>query len=237
MILHGFGVNINGTNVIINIVKSTDIPDIIDYSEHCDIVAKKDGIIYSIVAQNGTAIVKPGDEVKKDDILIAGYMDGKYTERRYVHSLGNVQAKVLYEKSIQINFENNNYIETGKKEIKYELNINRLRIKWYLKEKPKFTNFKTQTEIKKIRLAKNFYLPINIIKKIHYEQFMEEKKYNITEAIKIGEEKIMKELKQKIGDIENIVDKKVETNEVEGGVIVTVKCETLEEIGIKKIIY
>ena len=39
---------------------------------------------------------------QKGDVLIAGYMEGKYTDPRYVHSMGEVQAKVWYTESKKI---------------------------------------------------------------------------------------------------------------------------------------
>ena len=120
------GIDIEGTNVKVNIVKADKAPDIIDNSDYCNIVASKAGIIKRIIAQNGTAIVKVGDQVQKGDILIAGYMEGKYTDTRYVHSLGEVDAIVSYQKSKEIKLfnqeENRNYtleeaIEIGKKEL------------------------------------------------------------------------------------------------------------------------
>ena len=50
-----------------------------------------------MIAQNGTAMVKVGDFVKEGDILIGGFIEGKYTQRRQLHSLGEVIAKVKYE--------------------------------------------------------------------------------------------------------------------------------------------
>ena len=120
------GIDIEGTNIKINIVKADKAPNIIDNSDYCNIVASKAGIIKKIIAQNGTAIVKVGDQVQKGDILIAGYMEGKYTDTRYVHSLGEVEAIVSYQKSKEIKFfnqeENRNYtleeaIEIGKNEL------------------------------------------------------------------------------------------------------------------------
>ena len=81
------GIDIKGTNVIINIVKTDKKPDVIDKTEYCNIIASKSGVITKIIAQSGTALVKAGDTVQKGDILIAGYIEGKYTEPRYLHSL------------------------------------------------------------------------------------------------------------------------------------------------------
>ena len=87
------GIDIKGTNVIVKIVKADDKPKILDKNEYCNIVATKTGVVESIVAQNGTPLVKVGDTVQKGDILIAGYMEGKYTEKRYVHSMRRDKGK------------------------------------------------------------------------------------------------------------------------------------------------
>ena len=39
-----------------------------------------------MIARNGTAVVKEGDEVKTGDILISNILEGKYTESRNVHA-------------------------------------------------------------------------------------------------------------------------------------------------------
>ena len=77
------GIDIEGTTVKINIVKADKAPNIVNNSDYCNIVASKSGVIQKIIAQNGTAVVKVGDTVQKGDILIAGYMEGKYTDIRY----------------------------------------------------------------------------------------------------------------------------------------------------------
>ena len=99
------GIDIEGTTVKINIVKADKAPNIVNNSDYCNIVASKSGVIQKIIAQNGTAVVKVGDTVQKGDILIAGYMEGKYTDTRYVHSMGEVEALVSYQKSKEVKFK------------------------------------------------------------------------------------------------------------------------------------
>ena len=89
------GIDIKGTNVIVKLVKSDEKPEVLDNSDYCNIVARKSGIITKIVAQNGTALVNVGDTVQKGDVLIAGYMEGKYTDTRYVHSLRRSRSKSM----------------------------------------------------------------------------------------------------------------------------------------------
>ena len=159
------GIDIEGTSVKVNIVKADNPPDVVNKSDYCNIVASKAGIIQRIIAQNGTAVVKEGDNVQKGEVLIAGYMEGKYTDKRYVHSLGEVQAIVSYKKS---------------KDVKFEVN--------------------------------------------------DEKTYSLDEAVEIGSNEIMKEVKENFGE-EKIINKNMEFNEHEGGVTVSINFEILENIG------
>lgn len=80
------GIKIKGTNVIVSLEKATPQEEIIDETQICDIIAKKSGVITKVVARNGTAVVKEGDEVKEGDILISNIIEGKYTEARNVHA-------------------------------------------------------------------------------------------------------------------------------------------------------
>ena len=62
------GIDLKGTNVIVKAVKSDEKPELIDDSEYCNIVASKSGTITKIIAQNGTAVVKIGEQVNKGDV-------------------------------------------------------------------------------------------------------------------------------------------------------------------------
>ena len=160
------GIDIEGTTVKINIVKADKAPNIVNNSDYCNIVASKSGVIQKIIAQNGTAVVNVGDTVQKGDILIAGYMEGKYTDTRYVHSLGEVDAVVSYQES---------------KEVKFKVN--------------------------------------------------DEKVYSLEEAIDVGSEEITNELYKNIGNESNVINKKVEFDEHDDGVVVSVIFEVVENIG------
>ena len=87
------GIEIKGTNATVRIKKAEKKPKIIDNSEYCNIIASKSGTITKIIAQNGTSLVKVGDKVEKGDILIAGFIEGKYTGKRLVHSMRRSRSK------------------------------------------------------------------------------------------------------------------------------------------------
>ena len=196
-------------------------------------MAKKSGTITKIIAQNGTAVVSEGDTVNVGDILIKGIMEGKYTEPRRVHSLGIIEAEINYEKTKEVFFEKEEYIETGKQENKYELNYKNKKIKLY-KNLSTFEFFKTEYTSKKLRLLENFYLPISITKIINKEQTKELKKYTLNEAKEFAVKELTLKLENEIPSTENIIDKNVKTIENEASVVVTLNYKTIEEIGESK---
>ena len=122
------GIELKGTNAIVKVVNADQAPEIIDENEYCNIVSDKSGLITKINAQNGTAQVKEGDVVKPGSVLIAGIMEGKYTEPRYIHATGEIQAKVWHTKSKQIYYRQDKFEKTGKEKNNYGIKINNFKI-------------------------------------------------------------------------------------------------------------
>ena len=223
------GLDIKGTNAVVRIIKADEKPKLIDESDYCNIVASKSGEITKIVAQNGTALVNIGDTVNVGDTLIAGYMEGKYTDKRYVHSLGEVQAKVTYSKSEKIYLRQEELRETGEKEKRIKIKFNNFQINFY-KTLSKFKIYDTIYSEKKMKIFSNFYLPISLIEITNKEQFTETKIYSKEEAIELGKAKLIKEIENDIEKKENIQDVIVDTNEQEEYVEVCVTYVVLENI-------
>ena len=227
------GIDIEGTNVKVKIVKAKEQPEIISNKDYCDIVAKKSGTITKITAQNGTAVVSVGDSVKVGDVLIKGVMEGKYTEPRRVHSLGEVEAEIIYSKTKEIYFEQEVKNKTGKKENKYEINYKNKKIKLY-KNNSKYELYSTDINQKKIKLSKSFYLPISINKITNFEQTKVIKKYSLDEAIEEASQDLSRDLEDELANKESIINKNVKTIQKENSVIVTLNYKVIEEIGEKK---
>ncbi len=231
------GIELKGTNAIVRLVKADEKPDIFDENEYCSIVSDKAGIITKINAQTGTANVKVGDTVNKGETLINGWMEGKYTGIRYVHAKGEVEAKVWHTKYKRILYNTTEKQETGKIEQKYSIKFNNFKINFH-KKLSKFKIYDTIETEKKLKLFSDFYLPISIVRKTNKEIEEIEKTYNLEEAKNIGIQELQKELDDEIVDKENIVNKNINTYEVENGVDVYVTYEVLENIGTnEKIVF
>lgn len=231
------GIELKGTNAVVKLVKADEKPDIIDENEYCSIVSDKAGVITKVNAQNGTANVKVGDTVKEGDILINGWMEGKFTGIRYVHSKGEIEAKVWHTKHKKILYNTTQTQETGNIENKYAIKINNFEIN-FLKKLSKFKIYDTIETENKFKLFSDFYLPISIVKTTYKEQEEIQKQYNLEEAKNIGIEELQKELDNEIEDKDKIVNKNINTYEQEDGVDVYVTYEVLENIGTnEKIVF
>ncbi len=205
------GINIKGTNAIVTAVKAKDKPEIIDENDHSNIIAKKGGTITQIIAQNGMAQVKVGDNVEQGQILIEGVMEGKYTGIRYVHSLGEVKALVKYSKTEKFPLKEEQTVKTGNQEIKYKINFNNFQINFY-KTLSNFKIYDTIENEKKFRIFSNLYLPISVTKIVNEELEKFSKEYTIEEATEKGTKKLEEEIEKEIEEKNNILRKVCRSN-------------------------
>ena len=231
------GIELKGTNAIVRLVKADEKPEIIDEDEYCNIVSNKNGVITKINAQDGTANVKVGDTVSVGDVLINGWMEGKYTGIRYVHAKGEIEARVWYTMNKTIPYNATEKQVTENTEEHYALKFNNFKINF-----PKgVSNFKFYDTIEtenKIRLFSNFYLPISIVKTTYQEYEEVQKTYSVEEAKNLGIQEIETELESQIENKENIVNKNINTYENENGIDIYVTYEVLETIGTnEKIVF
>ena len=231
------GIDIEGTNAIVEIKETSKAPEIINENEYCNIISNKEGMITKINVQNGTAVVKEGDIVKEGDTLINGWLEGKYTGIRYVHAKADIEAKIWYSKKEKVFLKQQIQVPTGATEEKYTLNINNFKIN-FSKKLSKFKIYDTIETENKIKLFSDFYLPISVIKTTNKEVEEIQKTYETEEAKNIGIEQLQQELDDEIVDKTKIVNKVINTYEVENGVDIYVTYEVLENIGTnEKIVF
>ena len=226
------GIEIKGTNVIISIVEAEKKPEIVDENDFSNIVASKDGVITKAYAQNGSLMVKEGDEVKKGDILISGTIEEKYADKYYVNAIGEVKAKVLYSKTARVSKNEIKRDRTGKKNTKFAIKINNFKINLF-KTLSKFKNYDTIYTNKKIKILPNFYLPIEICKYTNYEVNLNSVEHSEDEAKQIGEKQAKEELSKLIEDKE-ISNTYTEIEDLGDYYNIKVTYEVIEEIGTKE---
>ena len=194
----------------------------------CNLVAAKSGIINDIKVEQGEALVNINDYVKEGDILVTGVINYNEETKRTTCASGEIYATTWYTVDVKIPFEYSEYEETGKKKynIVWENDGNKKQI---LRER--FDSY-------------NSYLK-NILKVFDFNLYVETemetekitKTYTEDEALEVGINKAIENVKIKLGEKDEIIDKKVlkkvvnnSTMDIEVFVIVKELISTQEEI-------
>ena len=217
--------------LIINVrIEERIITDTTKEDKVCDLIAAKSGIINDILVENGEVLVNINDYVKEGDTLVTGIIKYNEEEKRLTCASGEVYATTWYTVDVKIPFSYNEYIETGKKKynIIWENNDNK-----HLLLRKRFTDY-------------NSYLK-NIFKIFDFNLYLETEKetkkitktYTEEEALEVGINKAIENIKIKLSDKDEIIDKKVlkkvvnnSTMDIEVFIIVKELISTQKEIAI-----
>ncbi len=227
------GIEIVGTNAIVKLVKAEEKPEIVDTSKYSNIISEVTGNIEKINVQSGTANVKEGDTIKEGDVLVNGWMEGKYTGIRYVNAIAEIEARVWYTEHINIPYIVQENIETGNIEELYSIKINNFQINFH-KGVSKFEIYDTMYLEKKLKLFSDFYLPISVVKQQNKEIEQQEKIYTKQEAIDLGIEEIEKKFEEQNQEEPNVINKVIDIHENQTSVDIFITYEVIENIGINK---
>lgn len=130
---------IEGSTLKIKIEEKVNPPLIVKDENINDVIASMDGEVSKIYTTSGTAVVKPGDFVKKGQVLIKG-VQGKEGSEYPVKAEGKVLCNTFYERILELQVEGKKEVRTGKKDEAIYLEIYGKKI--YLKKPTKkFENY------------------------------------------------------------------------------------------------
>ena len=174
---------IKGTKLNLKIVE-TNMPVPYETSaEPVHLVASHDGIIYSIITRQGTALVKKGDQVKKGDILVSGIIDiildnSEIIKKEPVVADADVllETRYQYKKKIPVAYKKHAY--TGRKKMVYSITVlNRtLKLQNPLKNLHSSKKYDIMATEKNLKLTHSFVLPIALTTTI-YKEYKEEQQF------------------------------------------------------------
>lgn len=229
-------ISFNGTKARVEIVERTMPPGILKTDTPSNIIAVKEGIITKVLAYKGQPLVKAGDYVKKDEVLISGVItDVENNPHGMVNSMGEVYAKTWYEGREEVNL---NY--------RIETRTNNVRKKEYLiiggrkvYTKNDTIDFKIYDKIEEKNNVKlsNFVTPIEKVTEYYYEKSVTYKKLTLDEAysraVKAIEDRLNEEMPKNI----KILDKKLDKNFENGIAKVRLLYIAEEKIGVQQPIH
>lgn len=232
-------VKLKGTRLIIDIQENTDTSIAnIGEKEASDLFADKEAIITKIVTRNGTPYVKAGDVVKAGEMLVGGALpitnDGdEIINYQYVAADADIYGKTIYKYSDSFKLDYQKHQNTGKIQKGFYLKIHEKSI-FLGKNKIKYKNYHTLSNVHQLKLGENFYLPFSVGTVQVYEEKVTASKYSKKEAETKAKQRLLKfieTLKEKGVQIqENNVTIDIDQTEcrVNGNLVV------IEQLGIRK---
>lgn len=155
---------LKGTGLTIHLEEGLSPVRMEDRNITGDIIAMKNAVITKMITRQGTPIAKVNDKVKKGDILISGTVyiyddNNEIMETSYIGADGDIygQTSYKYNDYVDLNYYEKEYTDMSKKHI--TLFFMDYCLTPYL---PKLNSDKydTYTQIHKLRLFHNFYLPV-----------------------------------------------------------------------------
>lgn len=190
-------VNIKGTTVEVDVRERVKLPEPFDKDTPCNIIAVQDGVITDYTLKSGVPIVKVNDVVHKGQILVTGTVDSKNEGIRFLHSEGEVMARVWHEEFADLPMFQEKKVRTGNNKSKHMLKIFNFYVKLY-KGDVNFSDFENESYVKSLKLGNNNVLPFSFCYDKYYEVKTEQIQLNNDEAT----EKFKAELDKKYKDCE-----------------------------------
>lgn len=215
--------------MIINVrIEERIITDTNKDDKVCNLVAAKSGIINDIKVEQGEVLVNINDYVNEGDILVTGVINYNEEMKRTTCASGEIYATTWYTVDVKIPFEYSEYVETGKKKynIVWENDGNKKQI---LRER--FDSYNSYLK----NILKIFDFNLYVETEMETEKIT--KTYTEEEALEVGINKAIENVLIKLGEKDEIIDKKVlkkvvnnSTMDIEVFVIVKELISTQEEI-------
>lgn len=108
------GVRRQGVRLLVEASPEVPAPQLYALNRARDLVAARDGVIESVTVHSGAACVKPGDTVRRGQLLIRGEEDKSKEETAPVAALGEVIARCWYEGEASGELERSVNLRTGR---------------------------------------------------------------------------------------------------------------------------
>lgn len=169
-------VYLKGTRAVCEIYEDSIPPVRLEEGTECNIIAARDGIIKRIIATDGKKVVKAGDTVCAGDLLISGVLLNSAGDfSALVEAGGVVEAKTWHEKTAVFKLYDEAKRPTGREKNLWTIKLFSKEIPLFCNEKHEFEDFLVVEESYELKLPKERYVGIGLLKKKILEVQVEKK--------------------------------------------------------------
>ena len=153
------GARVKGVRLLVEVAPSLKAPEIYDLDYARDLVASADGIVVSVTPEAGVAAVKPGDIVRRGDVLIRGEERVTRDATRGIAARGEVIARTWATAELEADTHIVQRVLTGRESTGSVLSL----LQWSipLKEAPPLSPAEVETEYLPVG---GMFLPLMIVR-------------------------------------------------------------------------
>ncbi len=219
---------IKGTVCYIHVREKTLASPPVKVKEPCRVIAKRDGIITSMLVKRGWPKVSLGDSVLAGQVLIDSEAEGFSP----VHASGEVIASYWVSVTKEVDTEKEISTYTGREKRYYSLLIGSFGMNFRFSLKAPYENYEYEEVSEPLKLFGEILLPIKIKKQEYKEVEKTVKEISPDEAVKCAAEEIKEEFMKNLSGSTEIKDVIIQKEETEKGATVTVIFCCSEDIAL-----
>lgn len=185
---------IKGTRLIIKIVETNMPVPVVKATAPSHIVATKDAVVKKIVTRTGTPLVKPGDVVRKGDILVSGIVEvmddfGGVLNKKPVIASADIVCSSYYDYYDAFSLNHNLRIYTDNKKTGYYVTIFGRKLFLY-NPRYSYSMYDIIVNENTTHITDSFYLPFQYGTVTIREYTLKKEKYTEDEAISIAKDRL-----------------------------------------------
>ena len=156
-------VNVRGCVAHVQVVERKRPPAVVQESQVCNVVARREGLVTRVQALDGKAVAAPGSVVTEGELLISGVADSERSGLRLLHGMGEVWARTWYDLSVSVPLKTTEKTGEGRKKLHLSLDFGRRRIKFYGKGSITGAKCDKITDYKPLTLPGGLRLPVTLV--------------------------------------------------------------------------
>lgn len=185
---------IRGTRLIIKITETNMPAPIVNVTAPSHIIATKDAVIKEIVTRTGTPMVKPGELVRKGDILVSGVLEvmddfGGVLNKRPVIASADIVSSSYYNYHDTFSLTHNERIFTDNKKTGYYITLFGRKLFLY-NPRYSYSMYDIIVNENTTHITDSFYLPFKYGTVTIREYDLKKDKYTEDEAISLAKSRL-----------------------------------------------
>ena len=122
------GARLQGVRLLVEAVPEVPAPALYDVDAARDLVCARDGIVVSAIVRSGALCVKPGDAVRRGQVLIRGEEQATQEETRPIAALGEVVVRSWFTGEARLPLTQASTVDTGQRSTGAKLTV--LGLEW-----------------------------------------------------------------------------------------------------------